>query len=86
MAKPICSVSDCERESYIRGYCIRHYQRLIRYGDPMIQKRVIVRGTVEDRFWAKVNKLDGEDACWEWTAWRSKHGYGQFARDVGGER
>lgn len=28
-----------------------------------------------DRFWAKVNKTDG---CWEWSACRNNHGYGQF--------
>lgn len=27
------------------------------------------------RFWSKVNKTDG---CWEWTAGKKRHGYGQF--------
>lgn len=29
------------------------------------------------RFWAKVNKRE-PDACWEWTAWTIKGGYGQY--------
>jgi hypothetical protein len=31
--------------------------------------------TVEERFWAKVDKL-GE--CWEWTAFKNAKGYGHF--------
>jgi hypothetical protein len=34
---------------------------------------------VATRFWAKVHKLDGEDACWEWTAAMfTASGYGCF--------
>ena len=32
-------------------------------------------GTVEERFWAKVNTTDG---CWEWTACKTAEGYGRF--------
>lgn len=31
--------------------------------------------TEVERFWSYVNKGDG---CWEWTASRASHGYGQF--------
>ena len=31
--------------------------------------------TMEDCFWAKVNKTEG---CWLWTASRKERGYGQF--------
>jgi hypothetical protein len=34
-----------------------------------------MRGTVEERFWAKVEKSEG---CWKWTAGQDKHGYGLF--------
>jgi hypothetical protein len=30
------------------------------------------------RFWRKVQKLEGPDACWVWTAGRDKDGYGDF--------
>lgn len=33
--------------------------------------------TVEERFWAKVNKRRGRNACWIWTAGTRK-GYGAF--------
>ncbi len=34
-----------------------------------------MRGTVEERFWAKVQKSDG---CWAWTASKDRKGYGCF--------
>lgn len=33
-----------------------------------------MRATAEERFWRKVIKAD----CWEWTAGRTRQGYGQF--------
>lgn len=36
-----------------------------------------------DRFWSKVDRSGGPDACWPWTGARSKHGYGIF--DAGGK-
>ena len=35
--------------------------------------------TVEERFWEKVEKLPGEDACWIWKAYTNRDGYGTFA-------
>ena len=36
-----------------------------------------VRGTVEERFWSKVDKRDPDD-CWEWQASLDTRGYGNF--------
>ena len=35
-------------------------------------------GTVSERFWKKVDKSGGPNACWFWTAFRNKLGYGMF--------
>lgn len=51
----ICSITDCLNKPYRRGYCNAHYMRLMRYGDPLIQKRKSP-GTVTDedrKRWAK---------------------------------
>lgn len=37
-----------------------------------------MRGTPDERFWAKVEKSDG---CWEWTAFKNEQGYGTFFYD-----
>jgi len=42
-----------------------------------------MRGTLEERFWAKVDKC-GDDECWLWMAAKDKNGYGQTCR--GGKR
>ena len=41
---------------------------------------------VIDRFWSKVDKSGGPDACWPWTAGTYRGGYGQFAVDRTGRR
>ena len=33
-----------------------------------------------DVFWERVD-IKGQGDCWEWTAWRTKGGYGRFGRD-----
>lgn len=41
------------------------------------------------RFWSKVDKSGGADACWEWMGGISKTGYGQFkasGRTLGAHR
>jgi hypothetical protein len=37
--------------------------------------------TVEERFWAKVDKRSGPDSCWTWTAAKTLRGYGRFMLD-----
>lgn len=33
---------------------------------------------VQTRFWAKVDRTQGPDACWIWQGAKWPHGYGQF--------
>lgn len=37
----------------------------------------MTRPTLEERFWSKVRRADG-DNCWEWQAGRNAKGYGTF--------
>lgn len=34
--------------------------------------------TIEARFWGKVDRTAGADACWIWTAFCDHYGYGKF--------
>lgn len=34
--------------------------------------------SVEERFWSKVDRSGGPDACWPWTGAFDSHGYGMF--------
>jgi hypothetical protein len=36
---------------------------------------------VTDRFWSKVDRSGGPDACWPWMAYRNRDGYGSFRVD-----
>lgn len=31
----ICSIDGCGKSFYAKGFCMRHYTRLLRYGDPL---------------------------------------------------
>ena len=72
MVKPTCSVDDCQRETKGLGYCNPHYQRHIKYGDPLGSKP---RPTSLGRFWSRVEKTA---TCWNWTGLKTDEGYGAF--------
>ena len=71
-----CIVQDCARDSFRRGYCSPHYQRLMKYGDPL------AGGVFRDMARQQVAcKVDGCDAHryargWcqlHWSRWQ-RHG------------
>ncbi len=72
-----CSVDGCERPSYGRsGMCAMHYQRRRLLGNVgEAAPRFMQGATVEERFWAKVDKAGPLPdfaphlgPCWLWTA------------------
>ena len=79
MVQGTCSILGCGlRGRIIRGWCMAHYNRWIRYGDVRLDAPLVKRDysrTEKERFWSKVDK-SGE--CWEWTAFRNPKGYGVF--------
>ena len=56
MSEP-CAADGCDSVVRARGWCTKHYQRLMKRG-------TIRRITPEDRFWANVTVTDG---CWIWA-------------------
>ena len=80
-----CVVEGCDRlEGQAKSLCVTHYGRLRKYGTFEIP----VRPSLDDRFWAKVNKNGPVNKyrpdlgpCWIWTGARSQAGYGQLRVD-----
>ncbi len=79
--KRLCTVDDCERPYQSRGWCSAHYMRWRNHGDvfPEVPIASVNTGkTVEARFWEKVDRSGGPDACWPRTGWHDRIGYGRF--------
>jgi hypothetical protein len=72
-----CSVRDCSRKHYAKGWCEMHYQRIKKYGDPSGGR---THAPAETRFWRQVRKTR---SCWLWTGKIENNGYGRF--QVGGK-
>lgn len=77
-----CQVPDCNGAHSSSGYCLKHYKRWRRWGDPTVKRPT---RPAEERFWQKVDKAGPMPAqgrvtgpCWQWTAGKTKQGYGSF--------
>ena len=69
-----CAVDDCHTEGRLRrGWCIKHYQRWVRYGDTERHPRQYA--PVLDRMFELVDVGD----CWLWTGRLSPGGYAVFS-------
>jgi HNH endonuclease len=80
-----CTIDACDKAFYSRGWCLRHYKRWKRHGDPRGgYQRVFIRGDDDTRFWSKV--AEGESPacaphlgrCWVWQTNKDGKGYGVF--------
>lgn len=73
MAKRTCSLDECDLKHYSKGFCLKHYYRWKRHGDPHFTSRIV--GDTESRFWSYVDKR-GPDECWPWIGAIHPNGYG----------
>lgn len=69
-----CSIENCNIQAYGLGYCVNHYARFKRNGNPIINYYL----DIPTMFWRKVNKTDNEEDCWEWIGASTYNGYGRF--------
>lgn len=83
VATALCSISDCNRWVRARGWCVKHYTRWQRWGDPNAVRRIIDDN--ERRFWSHVDKngpipehRPDIGPCWIWVGSRTTAGYGAF--------
>lgn len=79
-----CSIENCDRPAFAKGWCQRHYTRISRYGDPNAMHQAggwnkgIPTYSPEKRievFWSRVTKTE---TCWFWTGGTQSDGYGEF--------
>jgi hypothetical protein len=77
-------MAGCDKPRYARGWCIKHWTRWWRYGDPNILTRVTAEMTAEERLrhygWTVT-----EPGCWEWNGYRDIHGYGVVGSGKGAQ-
>lgn len=70
----ICSVENCGNPVRTRGYCVKHYHRVLRHGDPTAgrtEKGSVMAWLIEHVGYA------GDD-CLPWPFSRNDMGYGQY--------
>lgn len=79
MSAATCVVPECPRSvrNKLRGLCDAHYQRYLRYGDPLGGKwHTNTRTTpAKDRLLARLEPQ--ENGCWHWTGVIDSDGYGR---------
>ena len=73
----ICSIDGCEAKTRTKGLCNKHALRLRETGTTDEGSKP--RGTIEERFWRKVD-VCGPDDCWLWGGRMSGNGYGNIGR------
>lgn len=74
----ICNIPGCGRKHEAKGYCSKHYKRIVLKGSINLSTedlRKVVPDPMED-FLSKIKKLEG--GCWLWTGYTRKDGYGQL--------
>lgn len=74
MGSLMCLIEECPGVHFGLGYCVRHYQKLYRYGDPLWEKPVV---SAAQRFWKYVDPCR-TDNCYVWTGGKMSKGYGAF--------
>jgi hypothetical protein len=79
----VCSIDGCSGLLKGKGYCLKHYTRMRRYGSPDI---VLKKGgsthdrkykTALEKFHANY-EIVTESGCWIWKGSSYRAGYGQF--------
>lgn len=78
MSNSTCSIEGCERPRRARGWCMWHYDRNRRFGDPTAKSHRDPNNTLEDFLELYTPKDLPADVCWDWTGSCDDKGYGRF--------
>ena len=77
-----CKIDGCDKPDKARGWCAAHYHRYRRHGDPLggreprRKRRMTLPEFCE---WALTERTAPRGGCLEWTAYKTRLGYGQAA-------
>lgn len=71
----ICSIDNCDKPHYAKGFCQAHYERSRRHGDPLAGRTS--EGDPEKFLREVVLPYEG-DECVLWPFARNRGGYGQI--------
>jgi hypothetical protein len=72
----MCSINGCPKPTFARGWCVAHYAKWKKYGDPLVVKQVQFHGkTLQERFDQYTDKTGD---CWLWVGHRDANGYGRL--------
>lgn len=74
--RPPCSIPGCDRPHVWHGYCSRHYQRFLRYGDPLAGRASPVPSAEQEAFLRSLIDGSWPEECITWPYSRTKKGYG----------
>lgn len=70
-----CAFGECEHEAVSKGYCDKHYRRLLKRGDVHnFGSRKVEEGNDVERFHKKYEIQ--KSGCWIWTAGTRQNGKG----------
>lgn len=75
--KRICSIQDCSKPVKARGWCVAHYRRFLRHGDPL--GGGIPNGAARD-FVNESIPAHNSDECLIWPFGKTAAGYGVIMR------
>lgn len=76
----LCQIEDCNKPSRHLGWCVAHYKRFNRYGDPLAGGSAHYKNP-EEAFISR--SAHRETGCVEWTGSSDAKGYGQLR--IGGK-
>lgn len=78
----LCVVSGCGKRRRANGLCQRHWVNMKRHGTLEAPPR---ERPFDERFWEKVDRSGGPDACWPWTSNRLPEAQGNYGTFYGGK-
>ncbi len=73
---PSCSVPGCEAARRRRGWCMKHYRRWLRHGDPQVTRQRPPGMSKAQVVEHELSRATAEGACRLTTSWRNASGHG----------